>query len=110
MSRRPALYDPMRASRSQVEQAARRRREADPHQHHIDRLRRGGQWKTLRRSILDATPLCVDCEREGRVTPATEVDHIAPIARRPDLAFTRSNLQPLCAHHHARKSARERAR
>lgn len=110
MPSRPPLYDPLRASRHHLERAERRRRDADPHQRAIDRMRRGGRWKRVRALVLNHAPLCVYCENEGRATPATDVDHITPITLRPDLAYTLSNLQPLCKQHHASKSARERAR
>lgn len=59
----------------------------------------------LRREVLDASPLCVHCHAKGRVTLATEVDHIVPIhlGGSDDLA----NLQPLCAPCHAAKTAQE---
>ena len=64
-------------------------------------------WKRLRSAVLALSPLCVDCKGEGRVEPATEVDHRIPIRDAPDLAFDASNLQPLCKRHHSEKTARE---
>ena len=36
------------------------------------------QWRKASKEFLKKHPLCVHCEREGRLTPATEVDHIKP--------------------------------
>ena len=34
------------------------------------------QWRKVSKEFLKQHPLCVHCEREGRLTSATEVDHI----------------------------------
>ena len=62
-------------------------------------------WRRLRLQILAAEPLCRACAAEGRTEPATVVDHIVPIAERPDLRLEASNCCPLCHHHHNRKTA-----
>ena len=36
------------------------------------------QWRKTSKAFLKEHPLCVHCEKEGRLTPATEVDHIIP--------------------------------
>ncbi|QQU04017.1 HNH endonuclease [Myroides odoratus] len=64
------------------------------------------EWRKLRRSFLDANPLCVQCECEGLVTPATVADHIQPINRGGE-RLSEDNLQPMCASCHNKKSARE---
>ena len=51
--------------------------------------------------------LCIDCQAEGRITPADEVHHITPLNSRtytnPDIALALDNLVSLCnAHHQAR--------
>ena len=60
-------------------------------------------WRRIRAAHLMAQPLCVMCEREGRITPATHVDHIDGDSHNnhPD------NLQSLCASCHSRKTARQ---
>jgi len=62
-------------------------------------------WRRLRRMVLNREPLCRECLKEGRLTPATEVDHIIPLASggTNDL----ENLQPLCHSCHSRKTAKE---
>lgn len=64
-------------------------------------------WHRLRNSILRRDPLCVMCQRAGRTRAAMEVDHIIPIAERPDLRLVESNLQPLCRPCHRIKTARD---
>lgn len=59
-------------------------------------------WKRLRAAVLTRSPLCVECERRGRVVLATVVDHVIPFRDRPDLGMTMSNLRSLCARCHAR--------
>ncbi len=60
------------------------------------------RWQAIRLAYLARFPLCAHCEREGRVTPATEVDHIRPLA----LGGTHDahNLQPLCKSCHSKKT------
>ena len=62
-------------------------------------------WRRLRRMILAERPLCVMCLAEGRVTPATDVDHIVPLAEGG--TNDPANLRPLCRMHHARRHLRE---
>ena len=68
------------------------------------------EWRELSEAWRAEHPLCVACEAEGKVTEATEVDHVIPIHRRPDLRFDRSNLQSLCSEHHRRKSLADNRR
>jgi predicted kinase len=51
-------------------------------------------------------PLCVECERIGLVTAATDVDHI--VAKRHGGTDDEDNLQALCHACHSRKTNRER--
>ncbi len=37
------------------------------------------RWQKVRKMYLNENPLCVECLKEGRITPAaTTVDHIEP--------------------------------
>lgn len=66
----------------------------------------GAQWERLRRQVLERDEgLCVPCTAAGRVTPATEVDHVTPKAQggTDDL----ENLQAICRPCHLAKTARE---
>jgi 5-methylcytosine-specific restriction protein A len=59
-----------------------------------------------RRWQLAAYPLCAECERNGRTTAATVLDHIVPLRQGgPDEP---SNWQSLCESCHNRKAANER--
>jgi len=51
-------------------------------------------------------PLCVECEKEGKVVPATNVDHIVPHRGDPVLFWAEGNWQGLCATHHSIKTAK----
>ena len=59
-----------------------------------------------RAALLRERPLCVECERHGRVRAAADVDHIVPLHRGGADAV--ENLQPLCRPCHAVKTAAER--
>lgn len=60
----------------------------------------GRDWRKVRAMHLMEHPLCVFCEREGRVTLATVVDHIEPHHGDPNLFWDSDNHQSLCAHCH----------
>jgi len=69
----------------------------------LTRQQRGycNQWLKLRASILASEPLCRICAVQGRVTAATQVDHVVPFRGIADPArLDRSNLRPVCADHH----------
>ena len=61
-------------------------------------------WQKLRLVILARDPLCVLC-LPRRLTASTQVDHIRPIAERPDLRLDPANLRGLCAPCHSRRTA-----
>ena len=64
------------------------------------------RWRKFRRVYLAQHPLCVECERQGKTTPATDVDHIEP--HKGDRAkFWAGPFQALCAECHSRKTASE---
>ncbi|MGK2927932.1 MAG: HNH endonuclease signature motif containing protein [Lysobacterales bacterium] len=58
-------------------------------------------WRKLRAYVLAREPLCRECRKEGRTTPATVVDHIDG----DSFNNATTNLQPLCAKHHGRLTA-----
>ena len=68
---------------------------------------KGRPWRRLRARVLSDCPLCVHCQREGRVTAATEVDHRVPLSQGG--TDDPSNLVSICAACHAAKTAREAA-
>lgn len=61
-----------------------------------------------RRDWLSRFPLCVLCQREGRIVEAAELDHIVPLWEGG--AEADSNLQGLCVPHHRAKTAEEAGR
>jgi 5-methylcytosine-specific restriction protein A len=63
-------------------------------------------WRALRADVLEAEPWCRRCRGLGVMTRATDVDHVQPVAARPDLRLVRSNLMPLCHPHHSERTAR----
>ncbi len=70
----------------------------------------GYKWQQARAGWLSKHPLCVYCEREGRVMAASVVDHIIP--HRGDMTLfwaSDTNWQGLCATcHNTTKSREER--
>ena len=63
------------------------------------------RWRRMRVRSLRKHPLCIECERLGYTTPATDVDHIRP--RSAGGSDEESNLQALCHQHHSAKTLRE---
>ena len=73
----------------------------------IKRLR-GEAGQQRRQRLFQRSPICVQCEREGRTIEATRADHVIPLAEGgPD---TEANLQALCACCYGIKTADESRR
>ena len=69
------------------------------------------RWRKYRKWFLSQreNALCVDCMKEGRAVPATDVDHIVPVDGPDDpLFWEQTNHQGLCHSHHSSKTAKER--
>ena len=71
------------------------------------------RWRLTRLHVLSLNPFCVDCEKKGRTTPATDVDHIMTLGEiyalgDHDEAYNLDNLQPLCKQCHGAKSNKDR--
>lgn len=66
----------------------------------------GAALRRARESLFSGEPLCRWCALEGRVTLATQRDHIIPLTQGG--MEVESNVQPLCAACHALKSEAER--
>jgi 5-methylcytosine-specific restriction protein A len=64
------------------------------------------EWRRARKAFLAAHPLCAECEREGKVTAATVVDHVIPHRGDMVLFWQETNWESLCATHHNRKTRR----
>jgi 5-methylcytosine-specific restriction protein A len=66
----------------------------------------GWQWQQLRKRILTRDKgLCQVCLAEGKFRPARDVDHI--VHKADGGTDDDTNLQAICAKHHAEKTARE---
>lgn len=64
----------------------------------------GARWQKARLLFLAQHPLCVHCDREGRVTAANVVDHVVPHRGNEVLFWDESNWMALCKTHHDRKT------
>ncbi len=62
--------------------------------------RYGRAWKRIRDRYIKAHPLCEECEKEERLTPAEEVHHILPLSKGG--GNETSNLMSLCKSCHSR--------
>lgn len=67
-------------------------------------------WRKARAVYLREHPLCVECKRNGRLTPATVVDHVEPHQGDKHRFWDKANWQALCKRCHDRKTAREGGR
>lgn len=67
----------------------------------------GYRWQQYRASFLRRHPLCVHCEREGRVRASREVDHIVPSKPGEPRFWNPTNHQALCKSCHSTKTATE---
>jgi len=66
------------------------------------------RWTKLSRAWRERHPLCAECLRHGRYSPAECVDHIVPFPICKDF-FDTSNLQSLCNHCNMIKGEHDRA-
>lgn len=62
------------------------------------------RWRAIRKSWLESHPLCAECEKTGRVEPASVCDHIDP-HKGDRVKFWSGPFQSLCASCHSRKTA-----
>ena len=65
----------------------------------------GAKWRKVRDLVLRSEPLCRTCSNAGRLTAATEVDHIVPKSQGGDDQV--ANLQPICRSCHNVKTQAE---
>ena len=85
-------------------------RASDPAQAEATRIRNGATWQRCRDIYKAQHPFCCDpFNIHGEAGAPTEhVHHIIPLHREPSLAYTESNLAPLCRACHDRAEAMER--
>lgn len=74
------------------------------------KIRDSAAWKKARAWVKASRPLCEDPWKVhgDSPTPTEHIHHIIPVAARPDLAFTESNLQAVCEACHQRYNQLER--
>ena len=65
----------------------------------------GRPWQRKRERLFRSEPLCRICGALGRVSLATEVDHVVPLAEGG--SNDDANLQPICGDCHKAKTAEE---
>lgn len=68
----------------------------------------GRRLQAMRAALFSRNPLCVECQKVGRVVPATQRDHIIPLAEGG--ADDETNEQGLCDECHEAKSLGEAER
>lgn len=62
------------------------------------------RWRKARAAFLQRNPLCNECMKHGRLTPATVVDHVIPHRGDQKLFWDEDNWQALCKRCHDRKT------
>lgn len=67
----------------------------------------GGRWQRARETYLRDHPLCVMCQEQNRLTPATVVDHKIPHRGDQALFWDQDNWASLCKVHHDGAKQRE---
>lgn len=70
--------------------------------------RYGSTWRKIRSRYIKAHPLCEECRKAGKLTPAEEVHHVIPLAKGG--THDESNLMSLCTSCHSKITACEGGR
>lgn len=83
------------------------RKPHEGYRHHNTLFYQSTQWRKVRTLKLQQNPMCEECERNGRLTPAQMVDHIVPI-NKGGAMLDMENMQSLCNACHNRKSAKDK--
>ena len=66
----------------------------------------GRKLTEWRKRVLAREPLCRPCREAGRVTVATELDHVVPLELGG--TYDDSNICPICGPCHLAKTAKDR--
>lgn len=72
--------------------------------HSVKRIR-GRELQEIRKRHFEQFPLCVECQRLGRIRLATELDHIKALCNGG--TDTPDNRQGLCSKCHEAKTAKD---
>lgn len=108
----PRKYSAVPESRKQNDKIRKKQERLFPKQQ-LSRKERGygHDWDKLRNSFIQENPYCAECDRQGLVRLASEVDHIEPFTSVDDpKRLDRDNLQSLCHRCHIIKTIRDRKR
>lgn len=62
------------------------------------------QWNNYSKRFLTVNPWCVECEKQGHMTPSTQTDHKIPHRGNQQLFWDPNNHQALCASCHSKKT------
>ena len=74
-----------------------------------DAYKRYGQaWRRIRAAYIAGHPLCEECKKAGRLTPASEVHHVVALA--DGGTHDANNLMSVCKPCHSSITAREGGR
>jgi 5-methylcytosine-specific restriction protein A len=63
------------------------------------------RWRAVRVAFLRKNRLCIDCQADGHIEPATIVDHEPPHHGNRQAFWESSRFRALCKRHHDRKTA-----
>ena len=102
----PELTEGNYCEAHQKEMGSESKRRDIPYKH----LYKTKYWQQLRQQVLNKQPLCVECLKAKRITPATVVDHIKPHKGNEKLFYNLKNLQSMCKSCHDRKTTKEDGR
>ena len=102
MPKRPPQHRPVFHKTEQVKRKEHDEKRGTAHQRGY-----GHKWRKARELFIKEHPLCVQCEAEDIIEPATVVDHITPHKGDLRLFWRRSNWQALCKRHHDIKTMKE---
>lgn len=77
-------------------------RQRDQHAKQRQRFYTSKAWRSVRDQHLRDNPLCAECLKLDKITPATIVHHIIETKDLPrDRWLDRDNLESVCSFHHA---------
>ena len=69
------------------------------------------QWRKMRDTYMHEHPICEDCLKKGKVTPATDIHHIRSPFRGGEINWTLlldyNNLMSLCKECHGLRHAKQ---
>jgi 5-methylcytosine-specific restriction enzyme A len=77
--------------------------------HEYQHLYRTYRWQKIRKAHLEANPLCVMCQADGKIVLANVVDHIEP-HKGDEIKFYGGPFQSLCKLHHDSTKQRQEKR